>query len=614
MLHSRLNKIVIFFFFLVTVGNAAAQSVTFRAVAPNAVVKGEQFRLQFISNKEGKDLRIPEIKDFDVLFGPTVSSSYSQQIVNGKSTSQSSFSYTYILVAQKEGSFTIPEASISIDNSTYKSSPVQIKVLPPDKTAPQAQSSGSGNQQSGGEASAPSSKGTVSEKDAFIRAILSKSSVYEQEGFTVTFRLYTTLNVVDFGKIEFPEFEGFMVEEIDIPSNQQLKLEHYNGRNYYTADLKKSLLFPQRSGKISIPSGRLEMVFSVPSGRKVNTFFGTQEVTADVKKPMVTNPVSVNVLPLPAGKPDNFSNAVGTFSLKPSISTQQTRANEPITITLEISGTGNLKLIQNPKIEFPTNFELYDPTVNNSLNVASNGLTGTRKIEYLTIPRYEGDYTIPAATFSYFDVNSKTYKTLSSPEYAVKVAKGDPSKATANNYVNQQDVKVEQDIRFLKTDTPEFQSTKNFFVGSIGYWLWFIVPFIVFIVLYILNQKQARENANIALTRTKRANKMAIKRLKVAEKFLKENNKEKFYDEMLRALWGYFSDKLSIPVAQLSRENIETELSKYGIEESLIAKFMHILNTCEFARYAPGESAAAMDNLYNETIGAIGEMESKLKK
>lgn len=604
-----------FFFLLFLAWNVSAQGVTFRAVAPNAVVKGEQFRLQFVANKEGKDLRLPEIKDFEILFGPTVSSSYSQQTINGKTTSQSSYSYTYILVAHNEGSFTIPAANIVVDGSNYKSNALQVKVLPPDKNAQaQNQSSESNADRAAGEASAPRSTGTVSASDAFIRAIISKNSVYEQEGFSVTFRLYTTLNVVNFGKIEFPEFEGFMVEEVDLPANQQLKLEHYNGRNYYTADLKKSLLFPQRSGKISIPAGRIEMVFSVPSGRRVSTFFGSQEVTADVKKAMVTNPVSINVLPIPAGKPDSYCNAVGNFTFRPSISTQQTRANEPLTVTLEISGTGNLKLIQNPKVEFPTNFETYDPTVTNTLSAASNGLSGTRKIEYLAIPRYEGSYTIPPVTFSYFDFSSKSYKTLSSPEYHIQVAKGDPSKASASNYVSQQDVKVEQDIRYLKTGTPEFQSNKSFFAGSLGYWLWYAIPALFLLCLYLFYRKQARENANIALVRTKKANKMAIRRLKVAEKYLRQNNKESFYDETLRAVWGYFSDKLSIPAANLSRENIGAELSKYGIEDALITKFMGILNTCEFARYAPGESAAAMDSVYNDTVNAIGEMESRLKK
>ena len=602
-------KITSFLLVLLLTGTIATHAqVTFRASAPNGVVKGEQFRLSYTLNQEGKDLRLPDLKGFEVLFGPSTSRSFSQQTINGKTTSENSVTYTYILVAPEEGTFTIEPASITVDGGNYRSNSLTIKVLPPDKAAENRRG---GNSESGS-ASAPSA--TVSANDAFIRAIVSKNNVYEQEGFTVTFRLYTTLNITDLGKIEFPEFEGFMVEEVPIASNQQLQMERFNGRNYYTANLKKTLLFPQRSGKITIPSGRLEMVFSVPSGKRVSTFFGTQEVMADVKKALVTNPLAINVKPLPAGKPANFSNAVGTFTFTPSISTRQTRANEPVTIAITISGTGNLKLIQNPEIKFPTNFEVYDPTVNNNFQVTTNGLTGSRKIEYLAIPRYEGNYNIPAIEFSYFDLNTNSYKTVNSSEYNLQIAKGDPGKASASSYVNQQNVRVEQDIRFLKTGEPQYQYKNSFFAGSIGYWLWYLIPLILFVVFYVFNRKIAKENANVALMRTKKANKMAIKRLKVAEKYLKAHDKEHFYDEVLRALWGYFSDKLSIPVANLTKDNIEKELSNYGIGNELIGKFMQILNTCEFARYAPAESDAAMDKLYSETVEVIGEMESKLKR
>ena len=308
--------------------------VTFKASAPQAVEKGQQFRLSYILNKEGRDLRLPDLKGFEVLFGPSVSTSFSQSTINGKTTSESSVTYTYILTAEKEGTYTLAPASISVDGSNYKSNSLTIKVLPPDKNSPNRSSAGTSGSDNREMASSGGSA-TVKASDAFIRAIISKQNVYEQEGFTVTFRLYTTLNVVDFGKIEFPEFEGFMVEEVNLPGNQQLQMEHYNGRNYFTADLRKTLLFPQRSGKMTIPSGRIELVFSVPSGRKVSTFFGTQEVAVDVKKPMVTNPVSIDVKPLPGDKPAGFSGAVGAFSMKPVISAQNTRANEAITIKLE---------------------------------------------------------------------------------------------------------------------------------------------------------------------------------------------------------------------------------------------------------------------------------------
>lgn len=592
-------------------GNATRSmaQVTFKASAPAAVVQGEQFRLSFVLNKEGRDLRLPDMPDFDLLFGPSTSTSYSQRTINGKTTSESSVTYTYILVAKKPGSFTIPAASITVDGSNYQSNTIKINVLPPDEKASQGSTP---RDRSSSESTSGSA--TVSARDAFIRAIVSKNNIYEQEGFTVTFRLYTTLNIVNFGKIQFPEFEGFMVEEIPLPVNQQLQMERYNDRNYYTADLRKTLLFPQRSGQITIPAGNIEMVFSVPSGRSVSTFFGTQEVMVDVNKNLTTNPLSVNVKPLPADKPASYANAVGSFTLTPSISTEKAKANEAITLTLEISGTGNMKLIRNPEVSFPDNFELYDPVVDNALNATTNGLNGIRKISYMVIPRYEGNYTIPQLEFTYFDPATNRYKTLTTPEYKLQIAKGDPGSAAASDFVNRQDVKVEQDIRFLKTGEISYLSRTNFFVGSFAYWLWYLIPLTLLILLFLINRKQARENANVALMRTKKANKMAVRRLKTAGKYLKEQDKEQFYNEVLRALWGYFSDKLSIPLAQLSKQNIESELSKQGISEELVGKFMHILDTCEFARYAPAESDAGMDRIYQETVETIGEMENRLRK
>ena len=602
------RNIYIYLIFLVALltGNIAVSEaqVTFKATAPASVVEGEQFRLSYVLNQEGRDLRLPDLSDFDILFGPSTSTSFSQRTINGKTTSERSVTYTYILVAKTTGTFTIGPASISVDGANYQSNSLKVEVLPPDEKS--SQSSRGGGSSSG--------SATVSDNDAFIRAIVSKNNPYEQEGFTVTFRLYTTLNIVNFGRIQFPEFEGFMVEEIDVPVNQQLQMERYNGRNYYTADLRKTLLFPQKSGQITIPSGRLEMVFSVPSGRSVTTFFGSQELMVDVNKTLVTNPVVINVKPLPANRPASFANAVGTFTMKPNINTTQLRANEAISLRLEISGTGNMKLISNPDVEFPSNFEVYDPTVTNALNVTSNGLTGIRTIEYMAIPRYEGNYTIPPVEFSYFDINTNSYKTLTTEEYSLQIAKGDPGSITSSNFVNQQDVRVEQDIRFLKTGEPNYLSISNFFVGSLNYWLWYIIPFVLLVVLFIINRKQARENANVALMRNRKANKIAIKRLKLAEKYLKEQKKENFYDEVLRAIWGYFSDKLSIPVANLSKNNIENELSKNGISGELISRFMQILDTCEFARYAPAESDAEMESVYNNTFNAIGEMENRLKK
>lgn len=599
---------------LLFLGLGLNAQVKFTASAPSAVAKGDQFRLVYtLRGGDGENINVPSsIKGFDILYGPAMSSSSSTQIINGNVTTDSSESYIYTLTANAEGTFTIPAATITVKGKSYTSNSVQVKVLPPDKNA-QAQQSGGGG---GGQTSAATSTAqNINSSDAFIRAIVSKSKVSEQESFVVTSRFYTTLEVRDIGKIEFPEFDGFMVEEQPLPPTRQMTFEHYNGRNYYAVDLRRTLLFPQRSGKITIPSGKIEMVFNVRSGKTVETFFGPQYVMTDVKKTMTTSPLTIDVSPLPEGKPADFSNGVGTFSMNASISATDIKANDPVTIKLVISGTGNMKLIKTPEIVLPKDFESYDPKITNDLNYTDNGLTGTKTIEYLFIPRYQGTFKIPPLVFSYFDIKSRSYKTISTPEYTLNVAKDPHAGSNSATSFTQTDVQVEQDIRHIKTGNPSLVTINSFLFGSLGYWFWYIIPFVLFVVFLILYRKQIKENADIARMKTKRANKVAVKRLKLAGKYLQAHKKEQFYEEVLRAAWGYLSDKLVIPIADLSRDNIEQELIKFGASQELITKFISILDTCEFARYAPVESDTAMDDLYKDAVDAIGEMEnSRIKK
>jgi len=604
---------ILFILLLTSIFKVSADDITFVINAPANSVKGAQFQLQYIlKGGEGSSIRIPDdIKGFDVLYGPSVSQMYSSSNINGKVTSESNITYTYLLMAKEEGTFTLPAATVKVNGKNYTSTTRQIKVLPPDKNAQPTQPG-----QQVRPTTSSSTSGNVDPKDAFVRAIFSKTKVKEQEAVVVTFRFYTVLNIRDVGKIQFPEFEGFMTEDYDLPANRQMAMEHYNGRNYYTIDVKKTLMFPQRSGKMTIPAGTMEIVFEVASGRKVQTFFGPQEVMTEAKKTLRTSPVTVDVSPLPLqDKPANFSGGVGNFTFTPSISSEKMKANDAVTIKLNITGTGNMKLIKNPEIKFPKDIETYDPVVKNDFKITENGLSGTKTIEYMFIPRYPGKFTIPPIEFSYFDTRSNAYKTVSSPSYTLNVDK-DPNagKNVSTSYSNQRDVEVDQDIRYLKTGDFSFKDQKGFFAGSLSYWLWYIIPFILFIVSSIIYRKQIKANSDIALMRTKKANKVATKRLKLAKKYLQTGQRDNFYEEILRAVWGYLSDKLIIPVADLNRENIETELLKYGIGTELISQFMNILDTGEFARYAPSQSGDAMDKLYDDTVDAIGKMESSIKK
>lgn len=589
-----------------------AEDVTFVTNAPSATVVGAQVKLQYIlKGGQGGTPTIPnEIKGFDILYGPSISSMTSMSIINGKTTSESNTTFSYTLMANQQGTFTLPAASIKVNGRNYTSNTIQIKVLPPDKNA-QPQQAGSQPQAITSESTA----NNIKPDDAFVRAIFSKTKVNEQEAVVVTFRFYSVLQIRNVGQIEFPEFNGFMSEEFDLPTNRQLTLEHYNGRNYYVVDVKKSLLFPQHSGKITIPSGKLEFVFEVKSGKRIQTFFGSQDLMTEVKKVLHTNPVTVDVSPLPTeNRPSNFSGGAGTFTISSDITNTEIKANDAVTIKLTITGNGNMKLIKNPDVKLPKDFEVYDPKVNYNLSLTNKGLSGTKTIEYLFIPRHPGKYTIPPIEFSYYDLQTKSYKTLKTEEYTLDVAK-DPNAGTSTgtSYMNKHSVEAEQDIRYLKNNDYKFVNPSDFQTDSITYYLWYIIPSILFIVFSIVYRKQIKANADIAMMKTKKANKVASKRLKLAKKYLDTHDKDKFYDEVLRAVWGYLSDKLLIPTADLSRENVEIKLINQNVDELLIKQYIHIIDTCEFARYAPSESNEAMDKLYDETIDAIGKMENTLK-
>ena len=587
-----------------------ADKVSFTASAPDAVVVGDQFRLSYtVTTQKVKDFRAPSIKGFDVLMGPSRSQQSNTQIVNGNVTSTSSITFTYILMANNAGEYTIPGASIVADGDQMVSNSVRIKVLPQDQ----------GDSNSSSSSSTHSSSGTgVSNQDLFITASASKTNVYEQEAFVLTYKIYTRESNLQLNNAKLPDFKGFHSQEIEMTTNARWTPEHYQGRNYYTTVYRQFVLFPQQSGKLYIDPAQFQMTVGKPvqSDDPFDAFFNGGSNVIEIKKSISTPKIAINVNPLPAGKPADFSGGVGEFNISSSINNKELKTNDAITIKLVISGTGNLKLISNPEIKFPDDFEVYDPKVDNQVRLTREGLTGNKVIEYLAIPRHAGTYKIPGVSFSYFDIRSKSYKTLKTEEYVINVEKGaGNADQVIANFTNKEDLKVlGEDIRYIKQNEVTLQPKGSFFYGSMTYWLFYIIPALAFIIFFIIYRKQAAENANVAKMRTKKANKMAVRRLKNAGKLMKENKKEEFYDEVLRALWGYLSDKLSIPQANLTKDNVETELAKYGVDDALIKEFMDILNTCEFARYAPAQASDAMDKLYEQTVDAIGKMENTIKK
>ena len=619
------KKIILLFTLLLSVGfsqNTKAQDVSFIASAPPSVVVGTQFQLAYIVNVlNATELRLPSeiTENFDILMGPSTMTNTSVKISNGKQTSETTATYTYVLAAKKEGTFTFNPATIKIKNSEYKSNAITIKVLPQDQVAQaQTQQGGAAQQQQG--SGNPASNAGISSDGIFLRMIVSNNNVYEQEGFLVTFKIYSMYdNLANVTNIKFPEFEGFLAQDVEQKGDVPWQLENYNGRNYRTAVMKQTVLYPQRSGEIKIGSGKAEAILRVRNqsrGRSIfDDFFDTYQ---NVSKELMSSPVTINVKPLPTGKPASFSGAVGNYTINSEINRTELKANEAITIKLTIKGTGNMKLIKTPEISFPNDFEVYDPKVDNSnIRVTAAGSSGTKTIEYMAIPRFAGDFVIPAISFSYFDSKSGAYKTLSTVQYKLHVEKGEGGSdaAVVSNFANRENVKfLGKDIRYIKINNIHFISNKEIFFGSFLYVMAYLMIAILFIVFFIIYRKQVKENSNIALVRTRKANKTAVKRLKQAEKLLKENKEEAFYEEVLRALWGYLSDKLNMPQSELTKENVAMELTKYGVSEELTGEFLEIINTCEFARYAMNKTSGAMDKLFNETVDAIGKMENTIKK
>ena len=606
-----MRKVILFFILISTVIGAWADEITFTANAPEVVVSGDQFRLSYtINSQKVRDFRAPSIQGFEVLMGPSRSTQSSTQIINGNVTSTSTITFTYILMAGKEGTYKIPGATIVADGNNYTSNSVEIKVLPPDDTS----GAGSGNVSNSSRNQANSGK--ISDKELFMLATVNKTNVYEQEAILLTYKVYTQVNLTGLHG-DTPDLKGFHTQEVELPQQKTFTLEHYNGRNYNTTIWQQFVLFPQQSGKLEIPSLSFEGTVSqrIASADPFDAFFNGGNYV-DIKKNLVTPKLTINVKELPAGKPTNFSGGVGEFTLSSSISTQELKTNDAVTIKLVISGTGNMKLINTPEVGFPQDFEIYDPKVDNKFNLTRNGLAGNKVIEYLAIPRHAGTYTIPPIEFSYFDLKSQSYKTLKTDAYTLNVAKGEGnSDQVVANFTSKEDLKVlGQDIRYIKTGDTRLTQKDDYLFGSTSYWLWYIIPLVLFIAFMVIYRKQAMENANVAKVRTKKANKVAAKRMKNAGKLLAEKKSEAFYDEVLKALWGYISDKLSMPVSQLSKDNIEEELQKHQVADELIKAFIDTLNDCEFARYAPGNQDEKMDKIYSSAIDVISKMENSIKR
>ena len=595
---------------------AIAEDVSFTAQAPQAVVKGDQFRISFKVNAGGgKEFRAPDMKSLSVLSGPSLSTFSSAQTINGKMTSSTTVTYTYVVIAEEEGDIKLDGATIKVDGKQYTSNSLTIKVLPPDQNqAGQGQgSSRSTQQQSSGQGTA-----SAGADDLFMLATVDKTTAYEQEAILLTFKIYAapSVNLTSMSN-KMPDLKNFHVQEVELPTQKEFQLEHYNGRNYQTMVWMQYLLFPQHSGELEIPATPFEGVVAQRVARSSNDVFDmffNSDRYVETKRDLTTRPIKINVKTLPQGKTKSFYGGVGDFSVSSTISSTDVTANDAVTLRVILSGTGNLKLVKTPEISFPQDFDIYDPKVENKYTIKGGRQTGNKVYEYLVIPRHSGQYTIPAVEFQFFDPKSGSYKTVKTDEYTLNVAKGQGGESqTSVSYVNKEDLKfVGQDVRFHATPTALKSDSSQFF-GSLVFWLLMVLPLIILLVVLAVSRKRIADNANTAKVRVKKASSVATKRLKVARKLLMDNRKNEFYEEMMRALYGYFGDKLSIPVANLSKDNIEDELKRRNVTAEHITQVIELLDDCEFARYAPGDDEGRMDRLYEKAVSVIGQVENTIR-
>ncbi len=591
-----------------------AQTLT--ASAPSHVGVGEQFRLTYTVNTQNvSEFRAGNIPDeLEVLIGPNRSMQSSYQIVNGHTSSSSSITYTYIVVPTKSGTYNIPAAHVVVDGKSIASNALTIKV------------SGS-SQAHGGNATSPRQQrmqsdepelrdagSRISGSDLFIKVSANKKRVYEQEPILLTYKVYTLVSLTQLeGKM--PDLKGFHTQEVDLPQQKSFKVETLNGRPYRTVTWSQYVMFPQLTGKLTIPSITFNGIV-VQQNRNIDpfeAFFNGGSGYVEVKKQIIAPSIDIQVDPLPQ-RPANFSGGVGKFSISAQLDKTEAKANDPISLRVIVSGVGNLKLIKQPQVEFPKDFDKYDAKITDKTKLTSNGLEGSMIYDILAVPRHPGKFEIPPVEFVFFNTATRQYETVKSEGFTLDVAKGSGS-AKVSDFTGQEDLQLlNKDIRHIKTNTSRQHSLDDFFFGSTGYWCSLIILAVIFISLFVIFRQRAIENANITKQRGKRANKVATKRLKKASRLMAENKSGEFYDEVLRALWGYVGDKLAIPVEQLSHDNISQRLTERQVDEQTINEFMGALDECEFERYAPGDPKGNMNKVYDKAMSAIEKIEETMKK
>lgn len=589
----------------------ACFSQVIRVSAPSRVEAGENFRVSFkVTTQDVDDFRsgLHSTDVVEVIAGPYTSSESSFQMVNGHTSSSSSITYTYTLYAAKSGVYNIPAAHARVGGKQISSSSAKVTVV--------GSAQGRGNnspkmhEDDNYQPHMRAAGSAISGRDLFIKVSANKKKVYEQEPILLTYKVYT---LVDLTQLEgkMPELTGFHTQEIPLPQQKSFHIERVNGKPYRTVTWSQYVMYPQMTGKMEIPSITFKGIV-VQQNRSVDpfeAFFNGGSGYVEVKRNIVAPSIKIDVLPLPQ-KPANFSGGVGKFNISAQLNKNELKAGDPLSLRIVVGGIGNLKLIKQPVVNFPKDWDKYDPKVTDKTKLTSNGLEGNMIYDILAVPRNQGHYTIPPVELTYYDTSLNQYKTIKTQSFEIEVAKGDGSRSSVVDYSKDQP----KDIKDIKKGDAELHSVDNFFFGSVGYLMSLLIPFVAFVALLVIFRKRAIDNADLVKMKGKKANKIATKRLRQANKLMLAGKSNEFYDEVLRALWGYVGDKLNMPAEKLSRENISEKLQSHNVDDNTISKFLSAIDDCEMMRFAPGDPEGNMNKTFESAMTAIMEIEKVMNK
>lgn len=583
----------------------SGQDLTIKAEYPKVVTAGEQFTVMWTVNAGGGEFSAPQLNGFYKLMGPQTSYSSSTQIINGRMSQQTSYSYVFYLQAMNEGKFVIAPAIFRLKNKEYKSDSMYIEVIK-DVSARRA------NQNNNADNPVKTNE-QVPVTDIFLKLILSRNEVYLGEHIVASVKLYTKIDLAGLNEVKFPAFNGFLKENLETPPLSSLQRENINGTIYGTGLVQQFLLYPQITGEINIEPVEITALIQQKTGQ-TDPFFGDFFSSyQNVPKVIISQPVKIKVKPLPGTKPDDFSGVVGEIKIDASLNKDSVNVNDALNFRIAVTGTGNLKLAGSPVLKLSPDIEVYDPKVSDNIRNSANGTTGQKTFEYVLIPRHWGDFTIPSVSYTFFNTAKKIYEQLSTKEFHFYARKGADQGGTVTVYggVSKEDVKyLGKDIRFIKATSESLKKSDNIIVTKRSFLSLYGFALLLFLVILFIRREQIRRNSDLSLVRNRKAAKIARKRLQQASKCLKSAALDKFYEEILKAIWGYLSDKLNIPVSELTRNNAFESLREKGIDDEQINSLSVILDKCEFARFAPSSSDTEASEIYSGTLNFIRSVEN----